>query len=273
MRNKMLPAAAGASALALGTAVCWQGLTLSHKSLPSPKITAPVRMLLFSDLHGGFYGNHQKGLIRVVERTCPDLLLFAGDMFDDRGVSKGAEALFRHLAGDFPSFYVTGNHDFTSGRGRWIKSWLAQQGVTVLEGNGISLRLGQQRIRICGVDDPAFGGWSRQLADCAADLDPEEYTVLISHRPERVEAYQKYPFDLVVSGHCHGGQWRIPKLLKGLYAPNQGLFPTYTDGCYPLGDSGTLVVSRGLARNWVPRVFNPPQLVVLDLMPVKKGAV
>ena len=96
----------------------------------------------------------------------------------------------------------------------------------------------------------------------------EGYTILLAHRPERIGAYRQYPFDLVVSGHAHGGQWRIPGLLNGLYAPNQGLFPQYAGGCYD-EDGMAFVVSRGLAREStrIPRLFNPPELVVVDLVP------
>ena len=94
----------------------------------------------------------------------------------------------------------------------------------------------------------------------------EIFTVLLSHRPELFEIYQKYEFDLVLSGHAHGGQWRIPGLLNGLFAPNQGLFPKYAGGRYDYA-GGTMIVSRGLAREStkVPRIFNRPELVVVDV--------
>ena len=76
--------------------------------------------------------------------------------------------------------------------------------------------------------------------------------------------YAKYPFDLVLCGHAHGGQWRIPYLLNGLIAPNQGLFPKYAGGQYICG-SMTEIVGRGLARDWKPRLFNPPEIVVVEV--------
>ena len=59
---------------------------------------------------------------------------------------------------------------------------------------------------------------------------------------------------------------RIPLLLNGLYAPNQGFFPRYAGGLYDL-DGTSLVVSRGLSISRLPRVFNPPEVVVIDLLP------
>lgn len=66
----------------------------------------------------------------------------------------------------------------------------------------------------------------------------------MTHRPERTEDYAGRGFELVLAGHAHGGQWRLPGLLNGLFAPDQGLFPTYAGGRYALGDT-TLLVSRG----------------------------
>ena len=73
---------------------------------------------------------------------------------------------------------------------------------------------------------------------------------------------------LLLAGHAHGGQWRLPGLLNGLFAPDQGLFPTYAGGRYALGDT-TLLVSRGLAREStrLPRFYNRPELVMVELRP------
>ena len=110
-----------------------------------------------------------------------------------------------------------------------------------------------------------------QFRACQALTGDSRYTVLLSHRPERTECYRDSGFDLVVSGHAHGGQVRLPGMINGLFAPHQGAFPDYAGGLYALG-STTLVVSRGLCRNLLPRVFNPPELVALDLLPAEDKA-
>ena len=124
-----------------------------------------------------------------------------------------------------------------------------------------------------GGDDPKCGGsmWSDQLSAAAKAADPDCFAVLLSHRPERVEDYLAYDFDLVLSGHAHGGQWRLPGLVNGLLAPDQGFFPAYAGGLYRLDENTDLVVSRGLAREStrVPRIFNPPELVIIDVMPAE----
>ena len=108
--------------------------------------------------------------------------------------------------------------------------------------------------------------YSNRLSTVNASVQNDNYTILLSHRPEFFELYTKYDFDLVLCGHAHGGQWRIPGILNGLYAPHQGIFPKYAGGRYDSEDM-TMIVSRGLARETtrVPRIFNRPELVVIDL--------
>ncbi|MDO4733224.1 MAG: metallophosphoesterase, partial [Bacillota bacterium] len=91
-------------------------------------------------------------------------------------------------------------------------------------------------------------------------------SILLSHRPECTAFYESSGFDLELSGHAHGGQLRIPGLLNGLYAPNQGFFPKYAGGLYQLGKT-SLLVSRGLCKSRLPRVFNRPELAIIELLP------
>lgn len=124
------------------------------------------------------------------------------------------------------------------------------------------------RINICGVDDVVAGKrlFEEQLARLESVCTFEAFTVLLAHRPELAARYLKSPYDLVLAGHAHGGQWRIPGRLNGLYAPHQGLFPKYAGGMYRFGDA-RMVVGRGLTceRPGIPRIFNPPEIVVLEL--------
>ena len=98
-----------------------------------------------------------------------------------------------------------------------------------------------------------------------ATLNSNLYTILLSHRPEFFELYEEYPIDLTLSGHAHGGQVRVPFLINGLFAPDQGYKPEHAGGYYQL-DSYELIVSRGLSLNpRLPRIFNPPEVVVIQV--------
>ena len=266
---------------AAGTAAVWEGITVRRYTEISEKVAAPIRIVLLADLHSSIYGSGQKKLLQVIDRQHPDLLLLAGDIVDDKAPGYGAWRLLKNIGARYRCYYVSGNHEYRSGRMAQIKENLRQHGITVLEGSSQQILIRGQKICVAGVDDPSGfridrtassgsnrSGWIKQLADCGLGIRPEVYTVLCSHHPECVADYQQYPFDLITCGHAHGGQVRIPGICNGLYAPHQGFFPKYAGGRYQIGHT-SLIVSRGLCKNRCPRVFNPPEVVTIDILPNK----
>ena len=141
-------------------------------------------------------------------------------------------------------------------------------GVTALNGEALPLEVNGQHLLLCGLSDPrespAFEENLSALNQQAQNA--ETFTLLLSHRPARIEQYLPGGWDLILSGHAHGGQWRLPGVQNGLLAPDEGLFPRYSGGRFDL-DGTAFIVSRGLAREStrVPRLFNPPELVLVDI--------
>lgn len=242
-------------------------------------VVTPVRLCIVSDLHSCRYGKEMCQLIAVVRGVNPNAVLLVGDIFDDRLDDSNTKTFIRGIASDLPCYYVTGNHEFWSERVFEMKDWLREAGVTVLEGSCVRTAVGETPLLIGGVDDPTYlyEMWDRQLASARAQSVRDGIRILLSHRPERVEAYQTVDdaFDLVIAGHAHGGQWRLPFCKRGVAAPNQGFFPRYVDGFYPITDKLTMLVSRGLARESspFPRFFNHPEIKVLDLKPKSVSSV
>ena len=116
------------------------------------------------------------------------------------------------------------------------------------------------------MEDPNFGTKDEFIQNRRLTDDPNLFTVLLAHRPELVDEYQELGFDLVFSGHAHGGQFRFP-FIKGSYAPGQGIFPTYTSGAYKEGET-TMIVNRGLGNSIIPiRIGNRPEIIVVTLEP------
>lgn len=259
---------------------CDLRLKTVHYTIQSDKLSAPVRIALLTDLHSCWYGKNQKNLIEAVQRQNPDIILLGGDIFDDEMSYDNAELTIRQLAEEYPCYYVTGNHEYWGYDVETILDIVKDCGVNILAGECDTITINGQTISICGVDDPdvaryVSGGvptmqqleYSEKAAQEAEQAIGEEiFTVLLSHRPELCELYQNFDFDLVLSGHAHGGQWRIPGLLNGLYVPDQGLFPEYAGGRYDY-ETGTMIVSRGLAREStpIPRIFNRPEVVIVDV--------
>ncbi len=241
--------------------------------IESEKLSGNVTIALLTDLHGEWYGKDQRTLINAVDASSPDIVLLGGDIFDDNKNYEYAEYTLKALSSKYPCFYVTGNHEYWSRDIQTILSVVESSNVTILSGKCITVEANGQRFNLCGVDDPdalvyakAQDSISKQLAKVDKEADDTLFTILLSHRPELIQQYQNYDFDLILSGHAHGGQWRIPFLLNGLFAPNQGLFPDYAGGRYDYEEE-TLIVSRGLSRSTtaVPRIFNRPELIIIEM--------
>ena len=230
----------------------------------------PVSIALVTDLHSCYYGKNQMWLVRRIEKENPDLVVLAGDIFDNRLRDKNAQILLQRLTEKYPCFYVTGNHEYWSGRALEMKQWTEDAGVIVLDGDCSSLKVGDTVLDICGMDDPdemSMDAWRGQIDSAFAKTNLDHIRILVSHRPERVNIYEQYDFDLILTGHAHGGQFRIPFVNKGLLAPDQGIFAEYVNGIYELSNGSLMEVSRGLARETtpLPRFFNRPELVVIQL--------
>lgn len=255
--------------LAIAAVVLWaalrQELTVRRYEVACENVRTPVRLAVVTDLHGTFYGDGQSELLAQLAEAAPDAVLLVGDIIDGDSSEKAALQLLEGLE-KWPCYYVTGNHEVWTGDAERIRTLVREYGVTVLQGSAETIAIGETRVSLCGVDDPAEDpeGWREQLSACEAQAEDGAVKVLLSHRPERVEDYARTGFDVVVAGHAHGGQVRIPGLLNGLYAPNQGWLPEYAGGIYDLGGP-TMIVGRGLVRNWLPRIFNSPELVIVDL--------
>lgn len=250
-------------------------LILRTYTVVSPKLTAEVRLAVVTDFHSS---DNADDVAAMVASCAPDAVLLVGDLFDDDTQNRPTErtlSLMRQLSALYPCYYVSGNHEAWTGEMDALYQQTEEAGVTVLRMSSGVLTVRGQRIALCGVPDPyemVFSGapdTEEQLRQALEDVDSADFTVLLAHRPELLAKYAQFPLDLVVSGHAHGGQVRIPGVLNGLYAPNQGWFPKMAGGAYTQ-DGTTLIVSRGLAvRTRLPRIFNRPEVVLVRCVPAE----
>lgn len=267
--NPHIPKAAAVCAFCAISAYAYsEQLKLTHYILKSKKVKKKTRLLHISDLHSSNFGDK---LYHAIDGIKPDAIMMTGDIADNRVSNENAFALSKYVGKTYPTFYVCGNHEIYTHDPDGIKARLREYGITVLEGEGIELTVGDNRFTVCGIDDPyafpdKFGRlWEDQLADCASLCRDDSFSMLLTHRPELVSYYRETRFDLILAGHAHGGQVIIPGLLNGLYAPHQGAFPKYAGGRFDFPGQ-TLIVSRGLSKYVRPRVFNRPELVVIDIL-------
>ena len=243
-------------------------------TIESDKIDSPVRIALITDLHSCKYGENETELIEAIDSQHPDIIMLCGDIFDDQLSNDNTEIFLRGINGRYPIYYVTGNHEFWGGVDRYNDEMDVIDGldITRLQGQIDTIEVNGNTITVAGVDDydshlvDSDLILENQFVDCYLNLSVDSYNIILSHRPEYFDTYEAQDYDLALCGHAHGGQWRIPGILNGIYAPNQGLFPEYAGGLYH-EDTTTMIVSRGLAREStrIPRLYNPPELVIIDI--------
>lgn len=227
-----------------------------------------------SDLHNAEFGENNSTLIKMLQEQEPDIIAITGDLVDSDHTNMEVSVEFcRQALQVAPCYYVPGNHEAWLGeRYNELENELKDIGVNVLRNESMKLSSGNDTLWIMGVDDPDFVDRSSMfdLSDGIISGEIEKadagrgYKILLSHRPEVFETYVRKGIDLVLSGHAHGGQVRIP-FVGGLVAPNQGFFPEYDGGVYSR-ENTHMVVSRGIGNSIIPvRINNRPEIVFVTL--------
>lgn len=252
-------------------------LTVSTVIVSGDRIPASFsgfRIAQVSDLHNAEFGENNAVLLRLLSDSAPDIIAVTGDLVDSRHTDVDVALSFVKDAVEIaPVYYVTGNHEARLSHYAELKADLEAAGAVVLEDEAVSLSRGEEKITLAGLSDPSFA-IKDDIFDEVPDMvsvklnslvdDEKGYFILLSHRPELFETYVRSDVDLVLSGHAHGGQCRLP-FVGGLFAPGQGFFPRYDGGLYTDG-STNMVVSRGIGNSIVPiRFNNRPEIVLLEL--------
>lgn len=246
----------------------------------SDKIAGDCRFVLLSDLHNKSYGQDNSRLIEEIDRISPDGILAAGDMLT---AVKGqpfdhAVSLMERLAARYPIYFGMGNHEYRLALypdqygdmyDRYMDG-LKQAGIEPLINQ--TTYLPSYNIAVCGaqIDRRYYKRFrkvpmSREyLPGILGEPRRDACQILIAHNPLYFEEYAAWGADVVVSGHVHGGIMRLP-MLGGVLSPNLSLFPKYDGGRFEQGRS-VMILSRGLGTHTVPlRIFNPGELVVINL--------
>ena len=235
----------------------------------APEAFSGFKIAQISDLHNAEFGTDNQKLIDILKSEAPDAIVITGDLIDARRTNTEiAESFARRCMEIADCYYVPGNHEARLGDTYdAFESALVADGVNVLRNGSVRIRKEMDAIRIVGVDDPAFAKASDAITNLDAALEAlssDDFTILLAHRPELIDEYSKWGIDLVLSGHAHGGQIRLPGI-GGLYAPGQGFFPKYTFGNYTVGDT-EMIVSRGIGNSAFPlRVNDRPEVVIVTL--------
>lgn len=263
--------------LAIWTIWSNKALMVSEISISSdhlPSSFSGYRIAHISDLHNTQFGEENATLLQMLSECQPDIIVITGDLIDAQHTDVEVAICFAQKAVQIaPTYYVTGNHEASSSQYDTLKTELKDTGVTLLEDEIVYLEQDGEVIALLGIDDPNFTIKGDLFDEVPAMVNTKlksmleydtVYSVLLSHRPELFETYVACGVDLVLSGHAHGGQFRLP-FIGGLIAPDQGLFPKYDSGPYTDGITN-MVVSRGLGNSIIPfRFNNRPEVVLVEL--------
>lgn len=242
-------------------------LVVDNFIVQSEKISGDLdgfKIIQISDLHNVNFGRDNDKLLTLIKKQNPDIIVITGDMVDSNHTNINRALEFAQKAQEIcPTYYVTGNHEY------WLDekeldvllSGLRTRGITILENECVNIEKGNSSCILAGLDDRNLS--DNTLANILQD-HKGEFTVVLAHEPQYIFNYSREKVDLVLSGHAHGGQFRLP-IIGGVVAPDQGFNPQYTDGEYKINDT-TMIVSRGLGNSIIPvRLFNYPEIVCVEL--------
>lgn len=222
------------------------------------------RIVQISDLHNVKFGKNNQKLVDRIRECEPDMIVLTGDLVDSNHTNVDRAVQFvDEIVKICPVYYVTGNHEYWLDTSEYEKlmDGLVSAGVVILDNQVVEISRGDAKFRLVGLDD-------KSLADGTLEAllsDEKELTVVLAHEPQYLARYAGTGVDLVLSGHAHGGQFRLP-FVGGIVAPDQGFLPEYTAGEYYMNDT-EMIVSRGLGNSVIPvRLFNYPEIVCVDLV-------
>ncbi len=236
-------------------------ITLKTNKFPSG---TNIKLLQISDLHSMDFGDEYKGLLRKITDTKPDAIVITGDLIDHK--TEDFEHVYNFLDKLYklnPNiYYVPGNHELGNRKGLAFIKGVSDRKIAVLRNKNLLFSSKNIEINICGIDDLYNG--RPNIEKTFEGINSSLYTILLSHAPNII--FTTTPnSDLILSGHTHGGQIRLP-FIGAVVIPNQGFMPKYDKGLFKLSDDRLLYIDSGLGTSVFPiRFLNRSQVTLVTL--------
>lgn len=236
--------------------------TIAKPIISTNKLENDLRFTQISDYHNNNRINKEK-LFKVIKKFDPHLIFLTGDFIDNRtedldNLVQLLEGL-REIGPDI--YYVIGNHETSSKYEKEFMDKLEESGVRILNNTNESVTINGQSINLAGV---RFYIRKENYQESLEGIDREHFTIMLSHSPNGPLAYRMGMEDLIITGHTHGGQVRLP-FVGALLVPGQGFFPKYHKGIYKL-DKTILYIDSGLGNTLLPlRLFNRVQISNIEV--------
>lgn len=230
---------------------------------PLPK--EGINILQITDYHNF---KHNKKILKLIDKTKADIIAITGDLIDKetKDYSNVYNLIENLVRLNSNIYYVPGNHELNNGGMKELISGIKKRKAKILLNENDTLEIRGKKINICGID--YSGRDSYDLDKAFKNIDKDLFTVLLSHKPDIVTIFKEFPCDLIICGHTHGGQVRLP-FLGALIAPDQGAFPKYNKGLYRLTENTALYIDSGVGTTRIPvRTFNRSQISLIKCFPV-----
>ncbi len=227
-----------------------------------------------------YHCDNVPGVETEIRNEAPDIIVCTGDMADDKGSYAPAIRLLERLCAIAPVYMVTGNHDLWRVDYTEFLAECENAGAKYLHNERVILEKGNERISLSGIDDPFVCDRDKVTAAIEKSVSKlgryDGFEVLLFHRANMLDIFRARGYDLILSGHMHGGQFRMPVTKNGVCAPKSSIkvggnafFPQYCGGYYTLGKT-QMIVNRGLGNPMIiPRLFNRPEITMIKLKNAK----
>lgn len=267
MNRGLIFAAAAVTLTLVLLSICLTGFILSQNLSVERYVTgtSKIKIAHLSDLHIPYEGRELKEITSIIKEERPSVITFTGDVFDGDATEddlKTVADFFSSVTAIAPTYAVIGNHEIGSPLLDKYIDLCAETGVKLLLNDSDVISVNGKALYICGVKDGVVPD-ENSMPGITAEIKKYNKTLLLAHRPEKIRRYAEIGFGVALTGHAHGGQARF--FSRGLYAPDQGIFPSYTSGKYVVG-STEMFVSRGLGDgNYKFRIFNSYNINIIEL--------
>lgn len=268
----LLLAAIAFASLKLYMAYTRTHFEITYYRITSSHVSEKLRIVFLSDLHLREYGDGNSELVDTVKSLSPDLIILGGDLVTFPNPDyDNMLSLCRKLSDIAPLYGVLGNHEseiIYGGVDDQLAEKFKRAGVWLLRNEQQTIRIGTNKVELIGLEGALKDFYKYGASDRVESLSEQydTFRICIDHVPMAfVDYMEDAPFDLGLAGHTHGGLIRLP-ILGRLYTAEEGLFPDYAGGIYQLDSGAQLIVGCGLGdSSSIPRLYNPPELVLVDV--------
>lgn len=230
---------------------------INKVTINSNRNSKDIKIVQISDFHSNKLVDKNK-IVQDIETIDPHIVVLTGDLIDykDKDYTYTLNFVESLVKINTNIFYVHGNHEMGNKKGYEFIEEVRKLGVKVLENENTEVEISGETINICGIN---FYINNYEYEKAIEGINEENYTILLAHSPDRPLPFLTGKEDLILSGHTHGGQVRLP-IIGAILAPGQGSFPKYDKGIYKINDKTTLYIDSGLGNSVFPlRFFNRVQ--------------